>query len=356
MSDPIDKVKPAVRAIGAYTLRPDRTTIKLNQNENPFDMPEAIKDEVMRRIAGRPWSRYPDFDPIDLLEKLATFSGWRADGILAGNGSNELIEALLMTTVSPSTRVVIPTPTFTLYQLMVRILGGEAVETPLTDSLEFDVTEIQSQITEEKADIVILCSPNNPTGCTIAESDLRSLLESSSGLVVVDEAYHEFSRSTVVPLLKEFKNLVVLRTFSKAMAAAGLRIGYLLASPELVTQINKARLPYNLNFFSHTVAEVAVEKFELLSPLIDEMTSERDRMFDELKSIRGLAPVPSKANFMVVKTSISPKVVFDEMLKRDILIRDVSKYPMLGNYFRFSVGTPEENNAFIQALKDIFIH
>jgi histidinol-phosphate/aromatic aminotransferase/cobyric acid decarboxylase-like protein len=159
-----------------------------------------------------------------------------------------------------------------------------------------------------------------------------------------------------VPLLKEFKNLVVLRTYSKAMAAAGLRIGYLLASPELVTQINKARLPYNLNFFSHTVAEVAVEKFELLSPLIDQMISERDRLFDELKSIRGLAPVPSKANFMVVKTSISPKVVFDEMLKRDILIRDVSKYPMLGNYFRFSVGTPEENNAFIQALKDIFIH
>src|SRR5690349_5934290 len=131
MTDPINKVKPVVRAISAYTLRPDRTTIKLNQNENPYDMPQAIKDEVIRRIANRPWSRYPDFDPIDLLEKLAKFSGWRADGILAGNGSNELIEALMMTTVSPSSRVVIPTPTFTLYQLMVRILGGEAVETPL---------------------------------------------------------------------------------------------------------------------------------------------------------------------------------------------------------------------------------
>src|SRR6185369_13194150 len=274
-------IKPVVRSIAAYTLRPDRTAIKLNQNENPFDMPQAIKDEVMRRIANRPWSRYPDFDPIGLLEKLATFSGWCADGILAGNGSNELIEALLMTTVSPSTRVVIPTPTFTLYQLMARILGGEAVEIPLNDSLEFDVPEIKRQIIDEKADIVILCSPNNPTGCVIAESDLRSLLKLSPGLIVVDEAYHEFSRSTVVPLLKEFKNLVVLRTFSKAMAAAGLRIGYLLAAPELVTQINKARLPYNLNFFSHTVAEVAVEKFELLRPLIATMISERERLFDE---------------------------------------------------------------------------
>src|SRR5882724_6286568 len=138
MTEPIDKVKPAVRAIAAYTLKPHRVTIKLNQNENPFDMPQAIKDEVMRRIADRPWSRYPDFDPIDLLEKLAVFSGWRADGMLVGNGSNELIEALLMTTVSPSTKVVIPTPTFTLYQLVVKILGGEAVETPLSDSLQFD--------------------------------------------------------------------------------------------------------------------------------------------------------------------------------------------------------------------------
>src|SRR5882724_8109344 len=202
MTEPIDKVKPAVRAIAAYTLTPDRTTIKLNQNENPFDMPQPIKDEVMRRVADRPWSRYPDFDPIDLLEKLAAFSGWRADGILAGNGSNELIEALMMTTVSPGTRVVIPTPTFTLYQLMVRILGGEAIETPLNGALEFDVPAIQNEITEKNADIVIICSPNNPTGCVIAESDLRALLTSSSGLIVVDEAYHEFSRSTVVPLLK----------------------------------------------------------------------------------------------------------------------------------------------------------
>jgi histidinol-phosphate aminotransferase len=265
-----------------------------------------------------------------------------------------LIEALLMTTVSTTTRVVIPTPTFTLYQLMVRILGGEAVEIPLTDSLKFDVANIEQQIVTEHADIVIICSPNNPTGCMISESDLRQLLQVSNGLVVVDEAYHEFSRSSAVPLLNEFKNLVVLRTFSKAMAAAGLRIGYLLASPELVTQINKARLPYNLNFFSQTVAEVAVEKFDLLLPLIDKLISERDRMFVELKSISGLKPIESMANFMVVKTSIPPKEVFEQLLSRDILIRDVSKYPMLEDYFRFNVGTPEENDRFIAALKEIF--
>ncbi|HZS43568.1 MAG TPA: histidinol-phosphate transaminase [Blastocatellia bacterium] len=351
--DPLNKVKPWVRDIAPYTLKPHRVAIKLNQNENPFDMPAEIKDEVMRRIADRPWSRYPDFEPTSLLEKLAAFSGWRSDGILVGNGSNELIEALLMTVISPSSKVVIPSPTFTLYQLVIRILGGEVIDVPLSSELQFDVPAITTQMTERKADALIICSPNNPTGCVISEGDLRALLKSSDGLIVVDEAYHEFSRSSVVPLLNEFENLVVLRTFSKAMAAAGLRIGYLLASPALVEQINKARLPYNLNFFSHTVAEVAIERFDLLSPLIDKMISERDRLTVELASIDGLKPVPSNANFIVVQTSLSPKRVFDELLKRDILIRDVSKYPMLDNYFRFSVGTPEENDRFVTALREI---
>ena len=151
MKSPLDKVKPDVRKIAPYTLNPHRVSIKLNQNENPFDMPQEIKDEVMRRVANRPWSRYPDFDPKDLLERLANFSGWRADGVLVGNGSNELIEALLMTTISPSTKVVIPSPTFTLYQLIVRILGGEVNEVPLTNALQFDVPAINANVAEGKS-------------------------------------------------------------------------------------------------------------------------------------------------------------------------------------------------------------
>ncbi|HEX5604173.1 MAG TPA: aminotransferase class I/II-fold pyridoxal phosphate-dependent enzyme, partial [Pyrinomonadaceae bacterium] len=183
---------------------------------------------------------------------------------------------------------------------------------------------------------------------------LRTLLKTSRGLVVIDEAYHEFAGHTVVPLLKEYENLIVLRTFSKAMAVAALRIGYLLASPDLVREIGKAVLPYNVNVFSQVAAEVAVDNYESeLRPLVREIVSERDRLFAALSQIDGLAPVASHANFILVKSATDPKRIFSELLARDILIRDVSGYPMLSEYFRFSAGTPEENDYVLKAIREI---
>ncbi|HKQ07293.1 MAG TPA: histidinol-phosphate transaminase [Blastocatellia bacterium] len=352
-ANPLQKIKPAVRAIAAYTLPPYRATIKLNQNENPFDMPPAIKREVERRLSERPWARYPDFVPAALLEALAAFAGWRAEGTLAGNGSNELIQATLMVTVSPGTRVVLPEPTFTLYRQIVNVLGGEVLGVPLTRELQFDVEAIRRCATNERADLIIICSPNNPTGCRISDDDLRRLARDFDGLIVVDEAYHEFSGRTVVPLLDELPNLVVLRTFSKAMAMAGLRVGYLLASPRLATEIHKATLPYNLNFYSAMAAQVACEQYELLRPRIELIVRERERVFAVLASIPGLEPVPSAANFLVARTRVEPRKLFNELLARDILIRDVSKYPMLADYFRVSLGSPAENDRLIAALEEV---
>ncbi|HEY9232169.1 MAG TPA: histidinol-phosphate transaminase [Blastocatellia bacterium] len=350
---PLQKIKPAVRAITAYTLPPYRATIKLNQNENPFDMPEAIKREVERRLSARPWSRYPDFVPAALLEALATFAGWKAEGTLAGNGSNELIQATLMVTVGHGTRVVLPEPTFTLYRQIVNVLGGEALGVPLTGDLQFDVDAIRERATNEGADLIIICSPNNPTGCRIRDDELRAIARDFEGLIVVDEAYHEFSGHSVVPLLEELPNLVVLRTFSKAMAMAGLRVGYLLTRAKLAREIHKATLPYNLNFFSATAAQVACEHYDLLRPQIDLLVGERERVFAALNSIPGLKPVPSAANFLVVRTAVEPRKVFNELLARDILIRDVSKYPMLADYFRLSIGSPAENDRLIAALNEV---
>ena len=158
----------------------------------------------------------------------------------------------------------------------------------------------------------------------------------------------------MAPLLNEHENLVVLRTFSKAMAFAALRIGYLLASPALVTEIRKAVLPYNLNAFSQMAAEVAVENYESeLRPLVKKIISERDRLFNELSKIGGLTPVASKGNFMVVKSATDPKRIFTDLLTRDILVRDVSAYPMLSDYFRVCVGTPEENNYLLEKIGEI---
>ena len=328
--------------------------MKINQNENPWDVPESVKREALRRLEARRWSRYPDFVASSLQESLAAFASWKADGVIAGNGSNELIQSLLMVTVNEVKKVLISEPTFALYRQVTTILGGQVISVPLTATFQFDVTALTEAVKDSKPEVVILCSPNNPTGSLIGDVDLKQLLRAAPGLVVIDEAYHEFAAHSVVPLLNEFPNLVVLRTFSKAMGLAGMRIGYLLAAPELVTEIRKAVLPYNLNVFSQTVAQVAVEMYEReLLPLVDRIIAERERVFAEVNKIEGLTPIASQANFMIVRTAVEPAKVFGELLTRDILIRDVSGYPMLKEYFRFNVGTPAENDQLIGALKEI---
>jgi histidinol-phosphate aminotransferase len=356
MMNPLDKIKPQVRGLKAYSLKPDRGEVKLNQNENPWGVPDAIRAETLRRMETRSWSRYPDFVPASLHEKLAGFAGWRADGVVVGNGSNELIQATLMVTVGEGRRVLISEPTFALYRQITTVLGGEVISVPLDAGLGFDVAALRETVARERPDVTILCSPNNPTGCRVEEDELERLLKETSGLVLVDEAYYEFSGRTVAPLLERHTNLAVFRTFSKAMGLAGLRVGYLLASPELAREVGKAVLPYNLNAFSQTAAEVAVELYDAeLRPTVERIVAERERLFAELQTVEGLAPVRSCANFMVVRSAVEPRRVYEELLGRGgVLIRDVSGYPLLKDYFRVSVGTPAENARLLRWLRVIF--
>ncbi len=354
-SSTLASIKSRVRELRPYSLRPERPRVKLNQNENPWDTPSRIKRETVRRLNDCAWSRYPNFVPQALHERLAEFSAWKAGGIVTGNGSNELIQALLMVTIGVGKRVLISEPTFALYRQIATVLEGEVITRPLNYDLTYDVKALKDTVGGLQPEVTIVCSPNNPTGCVISDDDLRSLLQSTTGLVVVDEAYHEFADHSVVPLLRKHDNLVVLRTFSKAMAMAGLRAGYLLAAPELAAEISKALLPYNLNIISQTAAEVAIEMYEdELRPLVRQIISERGRLHDALNSIDGLTPLASRANFILVRSAIDPRQVFAELLNQNILIRDVSSYPMLSEYFRVSVGTPEENDLLIGGLREIF--
>jgi histidinol-phosphate aminotransferase len=342
------------RRLRPYALQPEQARVKINQNENPWDAPEAIKLETLERLRGRAWSRYPDFVPLALHEKLARFSGWMLEGVIAGNGSNELIQALLMVTIGEGRRLLISEPTFALYRRIATVLGGDLISVPLKPDLTYDVQALRAAIETSDPEVTIICSPNNPTGCVLEARDLASLLESSRGLVVVDEAYFEFAGQTAAPLLERHTNLIVLRTFSKALAMAALRIGYLLAAPDLAREISKAVLPYNLNTVSQTAAEVALEMYETeMRPLVRRITDERERLTKELARIEGLSPVPSRGNFLVVRSTIELQRIFSELLRRDILIRDVSGYPMLPEYFRVSVGTPDENDLLLAALREI---
>ncbi len=348
-----DLIKPSVRRLRPYTLTPYRVPVKLNQNENPFGAPPAIIEETLRRTAGRDWARYPDFVPANLQATLARFAGWAPDGIIIGNGSNEIIQALLTILVAPGTAVVLSEPTFTVYRLMVEVLGGTVVNVPPRPDFSYDIPGMIDAAQRTQSVALILCSPNNPTGVTVSELELRTVLQNFDGFVVVDEAYHEFCEQNFVPLLAEFPRLVVLRTFSKAMAMAGLRIGYGLVAPDIAGDINKAKLPYNVNFFSLTAAQVAVEMYATeLRPLVEQIVRERTRVAAALAELTWFRLLPSQANFHLLHTPhIAPSHLFEQLLAQGILIRDVSRYPLLKDYVRFNLGTPEENNALLTALQ-----
>jgi len=351
MREPIDNIKPEVRTVPAYTLAARPAPVKINQNENPFELPASVKERVIEAVRVRAWGRYPDFDPRELLEALAAFSGWRADGILAGNGSNELIEALLLVTVGAGTRVVIPEPTFTLYALLTRILGGEAERVGLGPDLEYDRAALLLAQAAAPA-LTIVCSPNNPTGGVLPLDGVAELCAASAGLVVIDEAYHEFWGQSAVGLLPAHQNLIVLRTFSKAMAMAGLRVGYLLAAPELVREINKGRLPYNLNFFSQAAAVTALSEWPALKVNIDRLVLLREALRTELAALPGVHVYPSCANFFLVELKeADPQAVFERVYARGVLVRDVTSYPRLSRCLRVSVGSEEENRALVTALR-----
>lgn len=345
-------IKPSVRAISAYGLALRQAPVKLNQNENPYDLPAALKQRVVEQALARSWSRYPEFAPSELLAKLAQVSGWTSEGILLGNGSNELIETLLRVTVSPGTPVVIPEPTFTLYALLARILGGDVLTVPLGPALEYDAAELRSVSQGTSAVLTIVCSPNNPTGGVLPFEEMSRLCREASGLVVVDEAYHEFAGFSAVPLLAEHPNLIVLRTFSKAMSLAGLRVGYLLAAPELVREIGKARLPYSLDFFSQAAALATLEAPEALHASVERLIAAREALLHELYRIPGVKPYPSRANFILIELAeADPKAVFESLYERGVLVRDVTAYPRLDRCLRVTVGTEDENVTLVQALR-----
>ncbi len=351
-SSPLYGVKEQVLKVPAYALRAYEAEVKLNQTENPYDFPADLKEETFRRYRERQWSRYPDFVPEMLRARLAEFAGWRKDGVLVGNGSNELLQATLLVLVRERSPVVIPAPTFTVYTLVARILGARVIHVPLNADLSYNVDDLIQQSEEAGAKLLVVCTPNNPTGTLLEEEGLRRILERFTGHVLLDEAYFEFCGKTGLKYLESCPRLIITRTFSKAMGMAGLRVGYLMAHPELTAQISKAKLPYNVNQFSLTAAEVALGNSDRFQPAIAAILSERERLGEELRSIPGIHVFPTAANFFLFGLSTSPQAVFDHLYRQGVLIRDVSSYPMLSNCLRVTVGTREENDRFLAALRE----
>jgi histidinol-phosphate aminotransferase len=346
---PSDVIKPEVRAASAYTLEHVAADVKLDQNENPYELPQEFKEEVARRVVARSWGRYPEFVPAAMTQTLSKHTGWTEDGILVGNGSNELIQAVLLVTLGQGRTVAIPQPTFTLYKLQSTILQANIVTVPLRPAdLAYDVDALAKA--SETADVTVICSPNNPTGTMLPDGALQHILDKAKGIVLLDEAYHEFSGQTALGLLANNPNLVITRTFSKALSMAGMRFGYLLAHPEIAREIHKAKLPYNVNIFTLTAAQLAIERGGLMATAIQTLISERQRLIGELRKRMGVRTFDSTANFILIRTAKIGRELFNELYAQGVLVRDVSHYPMLERVLRVTVGTPEQNNKFLAAL------
>jgi histidinol-phosphate aminotransferase len=353
LNEALSLVSERVRGLSRYHLEPRPTTIKLNQNENPNDWPLSIKEEIAQFCKTRPWNQYPNFVPDTLKQKLSDYTGVPAAGILVGNGSNEMLLVLLLALLDSHSRAIICQPTFTIYGLLIRGLGGAAIEVRPNEDLSYNLDRLCEAIIANPKSLLILCSPNNPTGSVLSEEQLRKILSVHKGFFILDQAYVEFGGFNAVPLLREYPNLIITRTFSKAMAGAGLRLGYMLGRPEIIDEINKIKLPYNINFFSERVAETLLGHIDYVQARVEQINGERDRLYAFFKSLPLDNSYPSCANFLLIRTK-KKRELFEHLAKNGILVRDVSGYPMLENCLRINAGTPEENRVLQEAMRSFF--
>lgn len=342
--------RSTVAAMTAYTLEVREAEIKLNQNESPFDFPAELKESLLARMAERPWNIYPDFESNALRTALAEAYGFTADNVLVGNGSNELLAATIATFVGPGTPVVFPRPTFTLYEKLVTVAGGLPVPIefdPADGTLPLD--DMLTVLKSLRGAVVIVCSPNNPTGGVLPEGGLEKLL-ATGATVLFDGAYGDFANDEP-PAITD--RLVTFRTFSKAWGLAALRIGWLSSTAAICREIRKVKLPYSLNVISESIAAAALQNRAYRDANVAAIIAERERLVWAMRGIRRITAFPTAANFIAFRAERNAKELFEALYARGILIRDVSSYPRMQNCLRVSIGTREQNDAFLTALKEL---
>jgi histidinol-phosphate aminotransferase len=349
-------VRPHVRQLAAYQPEPAGPAIRLDANESAFDVPPALKQEMWERFAGREWNRYPDPESRALRQALAAAERVSPEQLLMGNGSDELIRDLLVCFGGPGTRTVVPTPTFSMYAALTQALGGQVVSVPLRPDWSLDLPAVLDALRQADSRVLFLATPNNPTGRSVPLAQIEQILKATDRLVVVDQAYRLFAgpeAGAVVPLLKTYPHLAVLGTFSKAWSLAGLRVGYLIAQPDLIGTVNRVRLPFNLDAFAQTAAEVALRHPEAWQGQARLIKAERERIAQALKGLPGVEVFPSQANFLLVKMPRAARIKA-RLAERDIAVRGFGGEPALANCLRISIGRPPENDALLRQLQLAF--
>ncbi len=340
-------VPERVRRLEPYKTETSKARVKLSSNELPFSIPEPLRERIKEEVSKIPIERYPDPQAKDLKEVVADFFGVSEENLILGNGSDELIYYL--SSIFGDGGIYIPVPTFPIYSLSAEALGKRKVEVLLDEEFDVDLEASLKAVKNEGCTLAYYSYPNNPTGNLFSRDRIRKIREIGT-VTVIDEAYYSFSGETFLEEALSREDTFVLRSLSK-IGMAGLRIGVLIGREEVVKEIDKVRLPFNVTYPSRAIARVMLtEGREFIEDSVRKVVRERERLKKEMESMEEVEVFPSYANFILFRTPHPAKLVHSKLLERGVLVRDVSYMPKLERCLRVSVGTPEENDEFLEAL------
>lgn len=352
-------VRDDVRAMSAYHV-PDATgMVKLDAMENPYPLPAMLRDALGKRLADVALNRYPVPTADALKAQLKQVMHVPAGAeVLLGNGSDEIISLIAIAAAKPGATVLAPLPGFVMYAMSAQLLGLNFVGVPLKADLTLDRDAMLAAMAEHQPAVIYLAYPNNPTGNLFDAADMDAIIRAARGpvcqsLVVVDEAYQPFAQHSWMPRLPDFDHLLVMRTVSK-LGLAGIRLGYVAGHPKWIAELDKVRPPYNINVLTEATAQFVLEHVDVLDAQAATLRAERTKIIDTLSAPQfaqqGVTVFPSAANFILLRVADAAGL-FDKLLKRRILIKNVSKmHPLLANCLRVTVSNPEENAQFIDAF------
>jgi histidinol-phosphate aminotransferase len=345
-------VKDSVKEIVPYSTLKGKFKIRLDGNENPYDLPLSLKNKVLEKIKKVSFNRYPDPSALSLRERLTEYVKVDLDELVIGNGSDELILNILLTFGKKNCKVIISSPTFSMYKLIARAVGLEIRNVGLDE--HFEIVPERVMATRARNKILFLGYPNNPTGNCFDREKIISLLENFKGIIVIDEAYYEFSGRSFLPQLKNYQNLIILRSFSKALGCAGIRVGYLISHREIIKELLKVKLPYNVNSISQVIAEEILNYQNYLQEKIREILEQREYLTQKLKGLKLLRVFNSDTNFILCKIPHHGNQVYRELLDKGIVVRNFNGEPRLQDCLRITIGTPSQNKLLLREMKKIW--
>lgn len=346
-------IRDEVRALPPYGYRDEEPRVKLDQNEAPEDLPPALRAEALRRVEGAPWNRYPGLQPRPLMQRLADLHDWPEAGVVVAPGSNVLIQALALV-AALNRRVVTVAPTFAVYGLQARLLNAELRAVPLRDDFSLDVPALATAMDGGEG-VLFLPDPAAPTGNRLDDDAVEAVLDDALArgyTPVLDEAYVPFDGRDRLAWIRDHPGAVVLRTLSKAFGLAGVRLGYALTDPDTAEQVGKALLPFSVSALQIEVAAVALDHPEYVRERVAALRDERARVRARLQALPGAAPWPSDANYLLFRVD-DPEAVHRGLLARGVALRRQDHLPGLHGALRMTVGTPEENDAALDALTEV---